>query len=155
MQYIYLPYEAYVDTWLNGGNIPLKSARNYLSRERIIASWFMASTNNCRLTKAYCAYTNAFWSNQHFTNKNARFARPFIRNVGKILHTNPQRAALWVHPFVAKNLKLYPYHWFHYLFARPGQQRRRMRQFVASDAQNQCRRSAPAETYRPARTRHC
>jgi len=87
-------------------------------RERIIASWFMASTNNCRLTKAYCDYTNAFWSNHHFTNKNARFARPFIRNVGKILHTNPRRAALWVHPFVAKNLKLYPYHWFHYLFAR-------------------------------------
>ena len=34
MKYIYLPYKAYVATWVDGGNIPLKSARNYLSRER-------------------------------------------------------------------------------------------------------------------------
>ncbi|HTB86074.1 MAG TPA: capsular polysaccharide synthesis protein, partial [Candidatus Sulfotelmatobacter sp.] len=87
-------------------------------RERIMASWFMASTNNCRLTKIYCDWVNAFWSENHFTNKNARFARLFIRLAGKILHKHPRLAALWTQPLVAKTLKLYPYHWFHYLFAR-------------------------------------
>jgi hypothetical protein len=83
--------------------------------DRLISSWFVASSPANPLT---CAVRNAvdrYWSEREF--QNAR--RPRLeKRLGKILGRNPRLAQLWLSAAVKDGLKLHPYFWLHYLFAQ-------------------------------------
>jgi hypothetical protein len=86
--------------------------------DRLLSSWFLVSSPDCHLTKAYCQAVNQYWRRNYFPHQQTRLGRKIIRQANKILLRNTRLSALWVHPLTAKILRLHPYHWFHYLFYR-------------------------------------
>ena len=87
-------------------------------RDRLLASWFLASTPDCHLTKTYCHDVTKFWSRNRFPHQNKRAGQEVIKWLDTFLLKNVHRAGLWVHPLTVKILRLHSYHWFHYLFYR-------------------------------------
>jgi len=88
------------------------------ARDRLLASWFLASATDCHLTNSYCKAVNSYWSRNRFPYQQKRVAGKIIKQIGRILGKNRCLASLWVHPLTARVLKLQPYFWFHYIFYR-------------------------------------
>jgi hypothetical protein len=86
--------------------------------DRLISSWFLASRPDNSLTAAYCRAVNSYWDQNVFPFQNRWLSRQAIKRIGKVLNRNSRLAALWVHPKIARTLRLHPYHWFHYIFCR-------------------------------------
>lgn len=82
-------------------------------KDRMIASWFIASETNNYITLIYQKAVNQYWdNNQNLTSfETSRWL--FLKR--KFERRNPQ---LWFNPVVTKLLKVYPYFWFHYLFEK-------------------------------------
>ncbi len=93
--------------------------------DRMIASWFLASTPDCVLTQAYRDAVNAYWSENTFDSivhrvRNGKAGRAKAL-VARMLYTlttrNSQIARVWFTAPARTWLRAYPYFWFHYLFA--------------------------------------
>jgi hypothetical protein len=85
--------------------------------DRLISSWFLASTPNCHLTRVYRDTVNAYWRQNVFVNQGTAFGKAIVRRLGSILNVNTSRTRFWFSTLVRKGLRVYPYHWFHYLMA--------------------------------------
>jgi hypothetical protein len=82
-------------------------------RDRLISSWFLASSMGNPLTCAVRDAVNRYWSERVFRN------RPRLeKRLGKILGRNKRIAQLWLSAPIRDGLKLHPYFWLHYLFAQ-------------------------------------
>ena len=87
--------------------------------DRPIASWFLASTNDCSLTHQYCDEVNRYWTAHRFSNQN--------NAVGQLIRSKIQRRMQNL-PYDSKKFKFlfnltkwgrfFPYYWFHYLFSQ-------------------------------------
>lgn len=81
--------------------------------DRMISSWFMASTPDNYISATYLKEVNNYWED----NPNLKFSEHlkwrFLRK--KLKSTEPQA---WFSFFIKKVVKVYPYFWFHYLFER-------------------------------------
>jgi hypothetical protein len=89
------------------------------AEERLLSSWFMASTKGCHLTETYCRQVNDFWRTYRFPHQKKPGGKRAVKLIGKLLNNRTAwLASLWVHPLTVKLFKLHPYHWFHYLFYR-------------------------------------
>jgi len=84
-------------------------------RDRLIASWFFASSPGNPLTCAVREAVNAYWSKHEFQNHRHR---RLAKRLGKILGRNPRLAQLWLSAPIRQGLKLHPYFWLHYVFAQ-------------------------------------
>jgi hypothetical protein len=84
-------------------------------RDRLISSWFLASRKECYLTVRYCEVVNSYWRDNCLSS--TRHAR-IVKLLTAVLNRNPSLTRLWFSVVVRKILKIYPYYWFHYLFAR-------------------------------------
>ena len=87
-------------------------------QDRLLSTWFMSSTPDCHLTKAYCEMLNTYWRRNYFSRQKTERGEIIIKQIHKYLVRNAGLASLWVHPLIAKLLRVYPYHWFHYSFYR-------------------------------------
>jgi mannosyltransferase OCH1-like enzyme len=79
--------------------------------DRMLSSWFIASSENNYITLTYKNAVNAYWE------KNPRIAS-FETSKWLFLFRNLQQRGtqVWFSTVVTKILKVYPYFWFHYLF---------------------------------------
>jgi len=110
-----------LDEWLNKYTDSGFFAFDRPRKNKPLSSWFMASSANCYLTSRFCKEVNTYWSRNCFSNQklflkleNKRVVKLLL---GKALDRKPSLARLWFSFVVSKILKVYPYHWFHYLFA--------------------------------------
>jgi hypothetical protein len=83
--------------------------------DREISTWFIAARKDNVLIQKFCAVVNSYWRNNEFAND--RF--PVLhRWLTKKLSRSQQAADFWLSWGITRILKLYPYFWTHYLFAR-------------------------------------
>lgn len=107
-----------LDGWIEGHVVSGFFAFEKPGKDRLISSWFLASTKNCHLTVAYSKEVNLYWSRNHFLHQHKSSGKKAIKLIGKVLNHNARLAGLWVHPLTAKLFQLYPYHWVQYIFYR-------------------------------------
>jgi hypothetical protein len=86
-------------------------------RDRIMASWFMASRKECPIIVKHREYYASFFMNNDF-NINSRFSQMIIKGLSKILNRSEKTTMYWFSPVVTKFLRVYPYFIFHYMFER-------------------------------------
>ena len=101
-----------LDDWLYDNMNTGFFAFNKPAPDRMIASWFIASEKYNYLAITYQKMVNSYWA------ENPKFT--FIEDSGwrflnkKLFKMNTQ---VWFSPLVINTLKVYPYFWFHYMFA--------------------------------------
>jgi hypothetical protein len=101
------PLDSWLDKYLNTGFFAFERP----GADRMISSWFIASSRYNYITNTYKNKVNAYWHENPGMNfiesSQWRFLNRLISNRG------PQA---WFNTTVTKVLKVYPYFWFHYLF---------------------------------------
>ncbi len=79
--------------------------------DRMISSWFMASTKESYITLEYQKAVNNYWAaNARVTlieSSKWAWLRKYLEHYD---------TSIWFKPFVTKTLKVHPYFWFHYTF---------------------------------------
>jgi hypothetical protein len=104
-----------LDTWLNEYTKSGFFAFYRPWRDRLLGSWFLASTKHCRLISKWRDESNEYWRNNNFS----RNRNPLLNWVlTRILSRSTTTTRFWFSFVVRRILKAYPYHWFHYLFER-------------------------------------
>lgn len=101
-----------LDTWIHHYIEPGFFAFDRPGPDRMISSWFMASSKNNYITKTLQSEVNAFW------NANPRlkfYLNSRWRFLEKYLPKDPQK---WFNFLYIKIFRIHPYHWFHYLFEK-------------------------------------
>ncbi|HLF62365.1 MAG TPA: capsular polysaccharide synthesis protein [Saprospiraceae bacterium] len=91
--------------------------------DRIMSNWFLASEKDCYLTNTLCEAVNAYWRENTFSGR-LGLRKLFLGYYSK----NTKRTDLWFHWMITKGLKIFPFFWFHYLFARTARNDRQFRQ---------------------------
>lgn len=105
-----------LDSWLSHCMEPGFFAFDSGAKNRPIASWFLASSQNCHLTTAYCEEVNSYWQKNRFSNQNRWAGKWVIHRLGNMLNLHSQSIRFWFFYLTVTILKVYPYHWFHFLF---------------------------------------
>lgn len=96
-------------------------------RDRLISSWFLASSDGHPLTTAWAREVRRYWRGTAFQS------RPRIgRALDKLLGGSVDATGLWLTPAIRDGLKLRPYYWLHYLFAEALRRDRRAAEAWAS-----------------------
>ncbi len=109
------PLDEWLSSYMGSGFFAFRNPEN----DRPISSWFLASAKNCQLTSKYCEIVNNYWDRNRFTNQNnriGRFASTHFENRIKLSDYKSKRFRKLF--FAIKILKMFPYFWFHYLFAK-------------------------------------
>lgn len=107
-----------LDEWLGIYTAPGFFAFRNPGDDRPISSWFLASGVNCKLTQKYCETVNLFWSKNRFVNQNNRIGKFVIKYLEpRIMLSSYKSTKFRMLSIAIKALKVYPYFWFHYLFA--------------------------------------
>lgn len=102
-----------LDDWLQEHARSGFFAFNRPSSGRLMDNWFMASSNDCYLSKKLNHEANAYW----LSNKGLRRHRKsVISRIVKIFTLNSLITRYTFSYPIRKILKAYPYHWFMYLF---------------------------------------
>jgi hypothetical protein len=100
-----------LDSWLTGYMQNGFFAFERPGPDRMISSWFIASTVDNHITNTFKELVLNYWSqNKRMTlidNSKWRFLNKYLRSLG---------THIWFQPFVTKVLRIHPYFWFHYLF---------------------------------------
>ncbi len=87
--------------------------------DRPIASWFLASCEGASLTTVYCEVVNSYWLKNRFDNQNRDWVRPLLKRFKRVMRRlRYDRPGFWALYRLLHCFHVYPYHWFHYLFAR-------------------------------------
>lgn len=103
-----------LDDWLGAAAAGGFFAFSAPSRDRLIASWFLASSPRNALILALRDAVRAYWSGRAFQNHR----RPWLtRRLERLLGKSTGSARLWMAPAIRDRLMLRPYYWLHYLFA--------------------------------------
>lgn len=85
-------------------------------KDRILSSWFLASSTNCHLIKHFAKAHNDFFSSNYFTRQNSLIGKEVVRKLHKRLRKSTKLSRWWLNPIIVKILKVYPYFIFHYHF---------------------------------------
>lgn len=86
--------------------------------DRPISSWFLSSSLDSPLTSKYCEAVNLYWSRNYFSNQNKNTHKFVSATFEKWLRRSSYKSRrFWFFYRIIKYLKIYPYFWFHYLFA--------------------------------------
>jgi len=108
------PLDDWLDSYMNNGFFAFDRPRIDVP----ISSWFLASCLGSQLTSAYCEEVNSYWSKNCFSNQNNMIGKLY-RVIFEIIfkHINCESTIfLFLCQFV-KKFKIYPYFWFHHVFA--------------------------------------
>jgi len=81
--------------------------------DRMISSWFLAAYKDNYIAQAFQQKINAFWHKNKGLKLIEETQWPYLHR--KI---NKHNTNLWFNPVFIKILKVHPYFWFHYLFAK-------------------------------------
>lgn len=101
-----------LDDWLPGELGGGLFAFTRPGRDRLISSWFLASTPAHPLTTAWDAQVRRYWRGPPFQD------RPQLaRALEKLSGGSVAATRMWFLPLVRDGLKVRPYYWLHYLFA--------------------------------------
>ena len=88
------------------------------ARDRMMATWLIASEpDNPLLVALHAAFVD-FVNRRTFSNQNTAFGRYVVDRLTPILRQDVRRTTLWLNPLVQSLLRAYPYFFFHYLFNR-------------------------------------
>lgn len=117
------------------------------AKDRLLASWFLAASKDCPLTRAYSQMVNDYFILNSRPLK-WRFARSIAKSLEKISMCSPQLASYLVHPCVVQFLPVNPYFSFHYNFYRVVATNERCRQIW--DATPKISAAGPHEMQRKA-----
>jgi len=105
-----------LDEWLGGYTRSGFFAFGRPKSDRLLSSWFLASSAGCELTRKFCEAVNSFWSTNRFPNQNTTRAVVSRAILRRVLNRDPRLIRLWFSTAASKVLRVYPYPWFHYLF---------------------------------------
>ena len=104
-----------LDSWINEYTTSDFFAFHKPGPDRVLSSWFLASTpENPLILKLNKRFTR-FWKENDFTPPN-QFQRIAITLLEQILERDERLARYWLSPIPRKLLKIYPYFAFHYMF---------------------------------------
>jgi hypothetical protein len=84
-------------------------------RDRLVSSWFLASTQDCYLVSKWRDESNQYWRNSSFSGGGNRL---LIEILSMLFNHNTYMTKFWFSFFVRRIIRIYPYYWFHYLFGR-------------------------------------
>jgi len=101
-----------LDEWLYDNLSTGFFAFNKPGPDRMIASWFIACLKDNYMAATYQKMVNNYWA------ENPKLT--FIEDSGwRFLNKKLSKMStqVWFSPLVTNTLKLYPYFWFHYMFA--------------------------------------
>jgi hypothetical protein len=86
--------------------------------DRPLSSWFLASRRGSRLTSRFCEEVNAYWRNHRFSRRDRGLGRNIAERVEYHLKRSRHESLQFRILFdLMRSLRVYPYFWFHYLFA--------------------------------------
>ncbi len=83
------------------------------TNNRLMDNWFMASSNDCYLTKKLNHEANAYWLSNTGLR---RHRKSFVSRIVKLLSKDSRVTRYTFSYPISKVFKAYPYHWFMYLF---------------------------------------
>ena len=107
-----------LDDWLDGAYDAGFFAFRNPARDRMMATWLIASEpDNPLLVALHAAFVD-FVNRRNFSNQNTAFGRYVVDRLTPILRQDVRRTTLWLNPLVQSLLRAYPYFFFHYLFNR-------------------------------------
>ncbi len=103
------PLDSWIDDYTRSGFFAFDKP----SKLKLMDNWFMASSNDCYLTKKLNHEANAYWlSNTGLRRHRKSFASRIVKLLSK-----DSRVTRYTFSYpIRKVFKAYPYHWFMYLF---------------------------------------
>lgn len=106
-----------LDNWLGEHARPGFFAFDKPSRSRLLDAWFMASSPDCYLTHQLLEAAERYWSSNH--GLKLRPSKTLAdRLMLKLFSANVWSTQLWFSYPVRRGLRVYPYMWLPFLFAR-------------------------------------
>jgi len=84
-------------------------------RDRLLSSWFLACAETCHLVSKWRDESNEYWNNNRLHNNNKSLVVEILTN---IFGRNVDTTRFWFSLLIRKVFKVYPYFWFHYIFAK-------------------------------------
>ena len=107
-----------LDDWLDGAYDAGFFAFRNPAKDRMLATWLIASEPDNPLLVALHAAFLDFVNRRPFSNQNTAFGRYVVARLTPVLRKDVRRTTLWLNPLVQSVLRAYPYFFFHYLFNR-------------------------------------
>ena len=107
-----------LDDWLDAAYDAGFFAFRNPAKDRMLATWLIASEPDNPLLVALHAAFLDFVNRRPFSNQNTAFGRYVVDRLTPILRKDVRRTGLWLNPLVQSLLRAYPYFFFHYLFNR-------------------------------------
>jgi len=109
------PLDDWLDEYMGSGFFAFRDP----GVDRPISSWFLAAATDSQLASSFCEQVNAFWSARIYSNQHTAVGKM----VDLFIHGPLKRASHGSARFrllfdTMTRWKVYPYYWFHYLFAR-------------------------------------
>jgi len=107
-----------LDDWLDDAYDAGFFAFRNPAKDRMLATWLIASEPDNPLLVALHAAFLDFVNRRSFSNQNTAFGRYVLARLTPVLRKDVRRTTLWLNPLVQSVLRAYPYFFFHYLFNR-------------------------------------
>lgn len=107
------PLDEWIDDCVGAGFFAFRNP----GRDRMLASWFVASSAGCHLTRELYHRFRSYWIDSDFRPLQPAQKR-LVLFLSKVFNRSTITTRCWFHPWVRSRLKLYPYYVFHYLFER-------------------------------------
>jgi len=106
-----------LDTWLHEYTSSGFFAFSEPTKDREIASWFLASEKNNYLTNALCKNYVTYFRENEFSRQNTDFGRFVRMKLEGALNISRKTPMIWFSYAVKNLMKVYPYFAFHYKFS--------------------------------------
>ena len=107
-----------LDDWLDAAYDAGFFAFRNPAKDRMLATWLIASEPDNPLLVALHAAFLDFVNRRNFSNQDTAFGRYVVARLTPVLNKDVRRTGLWLNPLVQGVLRAYPYFFFHYLFNR-------------------------------------
>lgn len=105
-----------LDTWLHEYTDSGFFAFSRPTKDREIASWFLASKKGNYLIKSWSKRYVRYFTDNNFSNQNTEIGNFIKMKLEGLLNTNKKTAKVWFSSGIKNLLKIYPYFAFHYKF---------------------------------------
>ncbi|TWX51084.1 capsular polysaccharide synthesis protein [Colwellia hornerae] len=83
--------------------------------DRLLSSWFLASEKHNYVIDTLYRAVDSYWRDNPLSNKSKG---PLIAPFDYFLNRSVKYTKYWFHPFITKILGIFPYFYFHYMFAK-------------------------------------
>jgi hypothetical protein len=123
-----VPLDTWIDRHCESGFFAFRNP----GVDRMLSSWFLASSRDCYLVSRWCTEVNRFIDKNDFVRQDNERAVTAVEWLAVLLNRNKHFARTWLLYLSTKVFKACPYFWFHYLFAGLYNKDRRFRQIWRS-----------------------